>query len=178
MKRLALASLLMLAACQPPSAPEGSGGSAVSAPVASGLERAAIESGVIPDSAHISPVGLFRRSHEAGSDSLCVMPGKDGQFRFGLEAIFGEEPNCRGHGTARRAGDKLILSFKGGDRCIVVAQYDGDQVALPGVVDMACADLCEGRGTLEGVSFPRISSDAASALRARDRAGNALCEGQ
>lgn len=176
MKRFALASMAMLAACQPSSASKDAGGEPSSAPV-SGLERAAIESGAIPDSAHISPVGLFRRNHEAGSDSLCVMPDADGQFRFGLEAVFGEEPNCRGHGSARRAGDKLILSFKGGDRCIIVAQYDGDQVALPGVVDMACADLCEGRGSLEGVSFPRIANDAATALRARDRGGKALCEG-
>jgi hypothetical protein len=105
------------------------------------------------------------------------MPAKDASFRFGLQANFGEGESCRGQGTARRAGDKLILSFTGGDRCIVVAQYDGDQVALPGVVDMACADLCEGRGTLEGVSFPRTASDAATALRARDSGGEPLCEG-
>jgi hypothetical protein len=119
---------------------------------------------------------LFQRSHEAGRDALCVIPGKDGRFRFGLEAVFGEEPSCRGHGTARRAGDKLILSFRGGDRCIIVAQYDGDQVALPGVVDMACADLCDGRGSLEGVTFPRIATAAARARRARDRSNDPLCE--
>lgn len=176
MRRTSLTILILLAACQ--RAPvEGDAAASGSAP-ASGLERAAIDSGAIADAARISPVGLYQHSHEAGRDALCVMPGKDGQFRFGLEAVFGEEPNCRGHGTARRAGDKLILSFKGGDRCIVVAQYDGDQVALPGVVDMACADLCEGRGSLEGVSFPRIASDAATALRARDRSGDPLCEAQ
>lgn len=175
MRRTSLALLALLAACQQPSersaaAPDGDGASI------SGLERAAIESGAIADASKISPVGLFQRSHEAGRDALCVIPGKDGQYRFGLEAVFGEEPNCRGHGSARRAGDKLILSFKGGDRCIIVAQYDGDQVALPGVVDMACADLCEGRGSLEGVTFPRIANDAASALRARDRGNDPLCE--
>lgn len=175
MRRPALALLLAMAACRPPAA-TGDADAGASAPM-SGLERAAIESGVIPDSAHISPVGLYRRDHEAGRDSLCIMPDTGGHLRFGLEAVFGEEPNCRGHGLARRAGDKLILSFRGGDRCIVVAQYDGDRVALPGVVDMACADLCEGRGSLEGVSFPRVANDAASALKARDRAGKPLCEG-
>jgi hypothetical protein len=176
MRRTSLTILILLAGCQRAPA-EGDVAASGSAP-ASGLERAAIDSGAIADAARISPVGLYQHSHEAGRDALCVMPGKDGQFRFGLEAVFGEEPNCRGHGTARRAGDKLILSFKGGDRCIVVAQYDGDQVALPGVVDMACADLCEGRGSLEGVSFPRIANDAATALRARDRSGDPLCEAQ
>lgn len=175
MRRTSLVAFLLLAACQRAPA-DNVGTEPVSAPM-SGLERAAIDSGAIADAAKISPVGLYRHSHEAGRDALCIIPGKSGQLRFGMEAVFGEEPNCRGHGVARRAGDKLILSFKGGDRCIIVAQYDGDQVALPGVVDMACADLCEGRGTLEGVSFPRIANDAATALRARDRGGDPLCAG-
>lgn len=172
MRRTSLPLLLLLAACQ--RAPSGEQGGVATVP-ASGLERAAIESGAIADVATVSPVGLYQRSHEAGRDALCVTPVKDGQLRFGLEAVFGEEPSCRGQGIARRTGDKLVLSFKGGHRCIIVAQYDGDQVALPGVVDMACADLCDGRGSLEGVSFPRIASDAASALRARDRDGEPLC---
>ncbi|RYM11689.1 hypothetical protein [Sphingobium cupriresistens] len=177
MPRASLALLFLLAACQrAPTAANAAASDAGGAP-ASGLERAAIESGAITDTGKTSPVGLYQRSHEAGRDLLCVMPAKDAAFRFGLQANFGEDQSCRGQGTARRAGDKLILHFKGGDRCIVVAQYDGDQVALPGVVDMACADLCKGRGTLEGVSFPRIANDAASALRARDSDGKALCEG-
>lgn len=172
MRRTRLALLLLLAGCQ--RTPGGDASGAVGAP--SGLERAAIDSGVIADATRISPIGLFQRSHEAGRDALCVVPDREGALRFGLEANFGEDLRCRGKGTARRAGDKLILRFSGGDRCIVVAQYDGDQVALPGVVDMACADLCEGRGTLEGVSFPRIAGDAPAALRARDSAGDALCD--
>lgn len=175
MRRASLALLILLVACQ--RMPAGDAAAPVEASAsASGLERAAIESGAIADASKISPVGLYQHSHEVGRDALCVIPGKDGQFRFGMEAVFGEEPNCRGHGEARRAGDKLILSFKGGDRCIIVAQYDGDQISLPGVVDMACADLCEGRGSLEGVSFPRIANDAATALRARDRGNDPLCD--
>lgn len=178
MPRSSLALLcLALAGCQPPAVSDGGGGAtATRAP--SGLERAAIESGVIADAARTSPVGLYQRSHEAGRDSLCIMPGNGGAFRFGLEALFGEEPSCRGEGTARRAGDKLILSFGDGARCIVVAQYDGDQVSLPGVVDMACARLCQGRGSLEGVSFPRVASDAAAALRVKGRGGDLLCGDQ
>jgi hypothetical protein len=176
MRRTSLILSLLLAGCQRGPVPDA--GSVTGGVAASGLEQAAIASGAIADAATISPVGLFQRDHEAGRDALCVIPGKSGALRFGLEANFGEEQRCRGQGQARRAGDKLILSFSGGDRCIVVAQYDGDQVALPGVVDMACADLCEGRGTLEGVSFPRIANEAASALRARDHGGDPLCEAQ
>lgn len=174
MRRINLTLFLLLLGCQRSPANQDAP-PVVSGGAASRLEQAAIASGTIADPAKISPVGLFQRTHEAGRDALCVIPARNGELHFGLEAIFGEEPACRGQGTARRAGDKLILSFKGGYRCIIVAQYDGDQVALPGVVDLACADLCEGRGSLEGVSFPRIASDAASALRARERSGDPLC---
>lgn len=173
--RTSLAALLFLAACQQGDAPPSSS-IEDGASLASGLERAAIDSGVIADAGRLSPVGLYQRRHEAGRDAFCIIPGTSGDFRFGTEAIFGEEQSCRGRGTARRAGDKLIFHFSGGDGCIIVAQYDGDQIFLPGVVDMKCADLCEGRGSLEGVSLPRIAGDAASALRVRDRSGAALCD--
>jgi hypothetical protein len=175
MRRISPVLLLMLAACQQGAGP-GAPAPDNAVPVASGLERAAIETGVIADVSQVSPVGLYQRRQEAGQDSLCVMPGKAGAFRFGAEAVFGADEVCRGRGTARRAGDKLILSFSGGSRCIVVAQYDGDRIALPGVVDMACADLCSGRGSLEGVTFPRVAAEASAALRAKDRDGDALCE--
>ncbi len=168
--------LLPLAACQSPDAPSQDGGGQSSAGGASRLERAAIATGVIADASQMSPVGLYRRRHEAGQDMLCVVPGARGELRFGMEARLGAGQNCRGRGNARRAGDKLILSFSGGDRCIIVATYEGDQVALPGVVDLACSDLCEGRASLEGVSFPRIASDAAAGLRAIGQDGGKLCD--
>ncbi|MBB6190251.1 hypothetical protein FHS51_000454 [Sphingobium wenxiniae] len=174
MRRTSLILLLLLAACQRTGGPDQAE-DRTNVPSASGLERAAIASGVIADAGKISPVGLFQRSHEAGRDLLCIAPVRDGTLRFGLEAIFGAEQHCHGQGSARRAGDKLILRFDAADQCIIVAQYDGDQVALPGVVDMKCADLCDGRGSLEGVSFPRIAGQAGPALAARDRAGEPLC---
>jgi len=174
MRRISLFLLLLLAACQQAAGPDQAGGGA-DTPSASGLERAAIESGVVADVGKISPVGLFQQRHEAGRDMLCIVPGRNGTLHFGLEAIFGAEQSCHGQGAARRAGDKLVLSFGGRDQCIIVAQYDGDQIALPGVVDMKCADLCDGRGSLEGVSFPRIAGQAGPAFAARDRAGESLC---
>ncbi|SCW48815.1 hypothetical protein SAMN02927924_00866 [Sphingobium faniae] len=175
MKRASLLLFLLLTACQrdASSAPAESS----LAPSSSGLERAAIETGVIADVHKLSPVGLYQRRHEAGRDILCVAPDRSGHLRFGLEAVFGEKEGCRGQGMARNAGDKLILSFQGNGKCIIVAQYDGDQIMLPGVVDVNCAALCEGKGSVEGVSFPRIASMARAALDARDRAGAALCSG-
>ncbi|WP_176590981.1 hypothetical protein [Sphingobium sp. EM0848] len=175
MRLTSLAALVLLAACQreaaPAPRPRETGGQ-----TSSGLERAAIETGVIADTAKVPAIGLYRRTHEAGRDTLCVIPAKNGDYRFGLEANFGEDQSCAGRGAARSAGDKLILSFSRADHCIVVAQYDGDQISIPGVVDMKCAEVCKGRGSLEGVSFPRVASDAASALQMRDSGGNPLCQ--
>lgn len=176
-RRTSLVALLLLAGCQRSAAP-ATGAADAAAPSGSGLERAAIAAGVVADVSRMSPVGLYQQRHEAGRDLLCIVPAKNGEFRFGAEAIFGAQERCRGHGTARRAGDKLILSFARSDKCIIVAQYDGDQIALPGVVDMKCDDLCDGRGSLEGVTFPRIASDAGAALKARDGKGEALCDAQ
>jgi hypothetical protein len=173
MRLTSLAALLLLAACQRETAPTPR---ETGIQTSSGLERAAIETGVIADAAKVPAIGLYQRIHEAGRDALCVIPSKKGDYRFGLEATFGEDQLCEGRGSARRAGDKLILSFSRSGHCIVVAQYDGDQISLPGVVDLKCADVCKGRGSLEGVSFPRLASDAASALQARDSAGDPLCK--
>ncbi|KKW92544.1 MULTISPECIES: hypothetical protein [Sphingobium] len=174
MRLTSLCALFLLAACQREAASPERHETGVQ--TSSGLERAAIETGVIADAAKIPAIGLYQRTHEAGRDALCVIPAKNGDYRFGLEATFGEDQSCVGRGSARRAGDKLILSFSRSDHCIVVAQYDGDQISLPGVVDMKCADVCKGRGTLEGVSFPRVTSDVASALQLRDSSGGPLCQ--
>lgn len=175
MRIASLALILLLSACQGDDAPATSDKVGSDA---SGLERAAIASGVIPDAERLSPVGFYQRRHETGRDALCLIPSGKGDYRFGAEVVFGEGERCRGHGIAHRAGDKLILSFAGSSQCIAVAQYDGDMVVLPGVLDVKCAHLCDDRGSLEGVSFPRLTGDAASALRAADSAGEPLCPAQ
>jgi hypothetical protein len=184
MRRTSLALLLLLLnGCERSPTPEEGGAAQASAPSSaagpssSALERAALEAGLVTDASHISPVGLYQRSHEAGRDLLCMVPDKERKYRFGLEAIFGTEQSCRGGGTARRVGDKLILHFSGRSDCLVVAQYEGDRVALPGVLDVKCSNLCSARGSLEGVAFPRLSSDPGVARNARDKAGDRLCEG-
>jgi hypothetical protein len=177
MRRISLVLLpLTLVACQQQAATtDASTRSDASAPT-SALEQAARDSGLVADVARVSPVGLYQQRHEAGRNSLCVRPGADGRYRFGVEAVFGAEEACRGTGTARRAGDKLILRFSGSSQCTIVVQYEGDRVAMPGVVDVACAKLCDANGSFEGVSFPRIAADEQAAKSIRDRNGNALCE--
>lgn len=145
-----------------------------SSTTATTLEEAAIDAGVVADVNALSPVGLYRNPHEAGRDSLCVVKDKEGKLRFGLEAVFGENIECHGNGTARGSGDKLILNFAR-SACLIVARYEGDRVALPGALDIECRKLCSERGSLEGVTFPRVSREESVARDARARAGGRLC---
>lgn len=139
----------------------------------SALERAALETGAIADAGRISPVGLYRNRHEAGADQLCIAPGEsEERMRFALEARFGGESGCRGHGTVRRAGERLIFNFAR-SACLVVAGYEGDRIAFPGAVDVDCASLCSERGALDGVSFPRFTREPAPS--AKDSEGQPLC---
>ncbi len=166
----ALTALLaaLLGSCNAPAASVPGGGKG------SSLERTALEAGIVADSSKAEPEGLFQREHEGGRDSFCVLPMAGERYRFGMEIIFGAKESCRGHGTARRAGDKLILNFAGPSDCFVVAGFEGDRIAMPGVTDRKCAALCT-NATLDGVSFPRLTSDEAAARAVFDREGKALC---
>jgi len=180
--RRALPLLLagLLTACGPQGQGEGNGAQ----PPRQGtedihpLERAALVAGIVTDGQELSPVGLYRQRHEAGRDSLCILPArqdKEGEsMRFGLEASFGENIECHGQGDARISGDKLVLNFSR-SACLIVARYEGDRILLPGTLDSACRKLCSERGSLEGVSFPRVSREAAVAAAAEARGGGTLC---
>jgi hypothetical protein len=165
--------VLLLAACGQDGRQADRSAARSSAP-SSPLEGAALKAGVIVDAAAVSPVGLYRHRHEAGLDSLCIVKGTDGVLDFGLEAMFGEGVKCRGHGTLRASGDKLIMNFAR-SACLIVAGYEGDRVSLPGALDMQCASLCSERGSLEGVSFPRVSREEGVARDARGENRNRLC---
>lgn len=140
----------------------------------SALEQTAIDAGLVAESDALSPIGLYRQRHEAGLDSLCIVEGKDGETRFGLEATFGRGVDCHGQGTLVRSGDRLMLTFAG-SACRIEAAYEGDQVTFPGTIDAACSHLCTERGSLEGVSFPRVSREDSVARDARAQNRGRLC---
>lgn len=173
LRHLVLLMAALAVSCDRRAAPLANNSDTESSPAASALELAAQHAGVVSDTS-ASPIGLYRSRHEAGQDSLCIVNGKDGAMRFGLEAAFGEHSECHGAGALRRSGDRLILNF---DRsaCLVIADYEGDRVALPGALDVECNRLCSQRGTLEGVAFPRVSRDEGVARDARSRKGDPLC---
>jgi len=142
---------------------------------ASSLETLAVESGALDDLTARDPVGSYGRTYDGGRDRLCLIPDGGGrQYRFGAEVRIGDDENCKGSGTARRAGDRLIFSFSGSE-CMIVARYEGDRIVMPGAVDTACAAMCSDRGSLAGVSFPRTGSDAAAAMHVNSTKGDRLC---
>lgn len=161
--------LTLLAGCQQSEATDGRAGQ-------SALERAALDAGIVSDAAATDPAGLYARQHEGGRDTLCMVPDdKPGRYRFGADVNIGAGEYCRGSGKARRTGDKLILKFSGRSDCLVVAGYEGDRIAMPGVLDIKCASLCADRASLEGVSFPLLSSDVGAARDAKGQEGDRLC---
>ncbi|MBB4639893.1 hypothetical protein [Rhizorhapis suberifaciens] len=169
MKLTSPALALLLAAC--------SGQSPSSPPVddSPDLEQAAIESGAIADVSRMDPAGLFMRRHEAGTDMLCMTPDGDREYRFGAVATSGDKSRCFGRGRAKRAGQLLVLRFDKPSRCIIVAQYEGDRVALAGAVDVECDKLCSERSSFAGVSVPRISSNIRTARSVRGVDGAPMC---
>ncbi len=177
---IAAALLLLLSSCGgSPSTPDkdGTAPAAAANESASGLEALAEDSGVLGEQAAASdPVGSYGQAYEGGEDRLCVLPatGSDHSHAFALEIRVGEEEYCRGKGRAIRAGNSLTLRFAGG-RCIVTGRYEGDRILLPGTVDRGCASLCSARGSLAGVSFPRIGMDANAARAVIGGDGVALC---
>lgn len=161
--------ILLLAAC--------SGQSPPTPPVddAPDLEQAAIASGAITDTAQVDPTGLFMRRHEGGADAICIVPDTGREYRFGAMATSGGKSRCAGRGRAKRAGELLVLRFDKPSRCIMVAQYDGDRIALAGAVDLECDKLCSERASFAGVSVPRVASSVQSARTVKGPGGALLC---
>lgn len=150
MRAMAACLILLLTSCgqEPARAPANSGAA---------LEQAALKAGAIHNGNTVDPAGLFEADHDGGADSLCLRHASEG-YRFDLKMTFGDRQSCTGGGMAKRAGETLVLDFSppgavGG--CTVVADYDGERIVFPGVVDRACDKLCTGRGSVEGVGFIR-----------------------
>jgi len=165
-----LAFLLSLSACE-----RGAAASEEAGEPRSTLEAAARDAGLVRDTVK-EPTGAYSRDHEGGRDMLCIVPDTGaGRYRFATDVNFGPGEACRGSGTARRTADKLVLKFSGSSRCLIVAEFQGDRLALPGVLDRACTKLCQDRASFEGVSFPLIASGAQAARDARTATRDRPC---
>jgi len=159
--RVAVAALLILAGCErtPP------------APVSPGarLERAAVAAGLVPDAEHASIVGSWARD----SDRMCVVPAGS-TTRIGVVSDYGEGQGCAASGVVERDGARLKVRL---GACGFDARFDGERIAFPAELPLACAAACTGRATLAAVEVERLSGSASEAATLRAPDGQLLCAG-
>jgi hypothetical protein len=157
MRALLLAALLLCGCRESPAE------TATIVDSANPLEAAARDANLVADPATTLPTGLFERHHAVGSDSLCFVPEGDERYRFALVARFGETLTCEGSGSARHEGSRVSLAFSGGG-CTIDAEYDGNNVRLPGTVPSGCSAYCGPRASLSGVAVERVGWTREDAL--------------
>lgn len=139
------------------------------------LDALAAAEGVIPDGGDRSPEGGYGRTYAGGRDRLCLVEDGAGGYRFAVEVRIGQDQGCRGEGEAQLdGGGQLSLTFDG-TGCRIDARYEGDRLVFPGRVDESCARLCSRRGSLAGVTFPRIGDGRAMASSMTDSGDEVLC---
>lgn len=132
------------------------------------LDRAAAEASLIVDPDTTSPIGLYERRHAVGTDAICVAGEGDSDLHFGLVMHFGATLVCEGQGVARHDGGHIMLDFEQAD-CAINASYDGQSIALPGIVDEGCAALCGPRASMSGGAMARVGWSVDDALRLTSR---------
>lgn len=154
---LALSALLLLAAC-------GREAPAIEGNPNNPLEAAARERGIVHENI-AGPEGVFERRHELGRDSLCVVPDRDGDYRFALTAAYGPGLVCQGEGTLIDNDGDWTLRFDGDSGCVFSAREANDEMRIPGTLPDACANICPNRASISGLRLPRASWDAKEAAR-------------
>src|SRR5687767_3952409 len=119
--------------------------------------------------------GLYEGGAGAQKNQLCIVEkGRDSQF--GLLVWGGNLHSCSGAGRAVRAGDRLTLTMAGDESCTIAATLKDGSITLPATVPTGCAYYCAARATLAGARFTRAGSTAADVKKARDIAGDPLCD--
>jgi hypothetical protein len=119
--------------------------------------------------------GLYEGGAGAQKNQMCIVEkGRDAQF--GLIVWGGNLHSCSGAGRAVREGDRLTLTMAGDETCTIAATIEEGSVTLPAIVPTGCAYYCAARATLAGARFTRVGTSAADVKKARDIAGDPLCD--
>lgn len=168
MKRIALAALMLLAACSRGNTPVEN----KSAKAATGLEAAAIQAGVIPDPNDTDITGLYARD----TDRVCIVPAANA-YRIGVYVAYDERENCGGSGTATRVGEHVHVEMDGAEGCGFDARFEGDRLVFPARVPDACRKVCVHRASMAALDVDRLSESVSEAATLRDGKGRLLCAG-
>jgi hypothetical protein len=119
--------------------------------------------------------GLYEGGSGAQKDQMCLVE-KGRETQFGLLVWGGNLHSCSGAGRAVREGERLTLTMTGDEACTIAATLEDGVVGLPGKVPLGCAYYCGARASLAGASFTRAGSGEAEAKKAKDIAGDPLCD--
>ncbi len=172
--RIVALTACLLAACNQ-SGTQSDDSLAVSTEEPSGLEKAAIEAGVIPDVRNVSLSGAFERQSDLGQDRFCAVGNDEAGYQIGLLAVFGPDSKCEGLGAARRLGEDVEIVLDSEQRCGFTASFDGVSLRFPGNLPESCASYCTPRAVLDGVSFYLVGEGDAVARSTRGREIDSLC---
>jgi len=132
-----------------------------------------------PGPSSSAPAGRLTGLYESGSgdqkNQMCIVEtGKDAEF--GLIVWGANMHSCSGAGRAVRKGERLTLTMTGDETCTIDATLKDGNVALPESLALGCAYYCGARASLAGARFTRAGSSEAEAKKAKDIAGDPLCE--
>ena len=121
--------------------------------------------------------GLYEGGSGEQRNQLCVIDRGTGDAQFGITVWGANMHSCSGSGQAVRAGNRLTLTMDGDSSCRIEASIEGGAVTLPKDFPAGCSYYCGARARFAGATFTRSGSTAADAMKARDLAGDPLCEG-
>ncbi len=176
MKRALLIIFLLAACADEPAAVDGEAAVSGSADdsVGRALDKAAVDTGIIPGESRIAFEGSFERRSDLGTDRFCaVADGND--YTIGVLAVFGPDSKCEARGNASRDGEDVTIAFNGEESCRFIAHFDGIELAFPGVLPDGCASYCSDRASLSGTSYYFVEQGRAAASAQRGRELDRLC---
>jgi len=128
-----------------------------------------------PPPAETRLAGLYEGGSGAQKNQMCIVE-KGGEAQFGLLVWGGNLHSCSGAGRAVRKGERLTLTMTGDETCTIEATLKDGAVALPATLPLGCAYYCGARASLAGARFSRTGSSEADAGKAKDIAGDPLCD--
>ncbi|MGZ8286681.1 MAG: hypothetical protein ACXW27_09745 [Allosphingosinicella sp.] len=128
-----------------------------------------------PKAAETRLAGLYEGGSGARKSQLCLI-AKGRETQFGILVWGGNLHSCSGAGRATRNGERLTLTMTGDETCTIDATLRDGVVGLPATLPLGCAYYCGARASLAGARFSRAGSGEAEARKARDIAGDPLCD--
>jgi hypothetical protein len=168
--------LVLLAGCGR-SEPEGGNTAAAGGNASAPAEQAAQQSPARTAVATAGLTGLFEGGSGQQRSQLCVIDRGSGNAKFGITVWGANMHSCSGSGQAVRSGDTLTLTMDGDSTCRIEARMEGGTVTLPQTLPAGCSYYCGARARFSGATLTRRGTTAADAMKAKDLAGDPLCEG-